>query len=382
MAELKLAIGVDTKQAIRETKNFGNALDGLADDFEDAARKGDLSVDDMIKSLRELSRQAKIQGDKTGDNLAKGIDSGLDEARGEATSSGREAAASFGGSFDDATGYVQETLANAFGGFGPGGVAFGIVAAAGVGIATALFQKAKDDELALEERANDLAAAYIAAGSTVLDELAIADRSQEILTSTDPKVKTDLKTLTDNLGDQALAVRVLAGDKTALATANEILAGTDSTAAEKALALAQANGTVTQDIEAAAYAAESFKGVMDEVNGTTDEASKKQQTHSEILRQVIDDATEAAVQTDEFGNQLITLPSGAQIVIEAETGTATTDVDNFKGDVDTIPVAHTTDIEVGVNKTAWNNFKTEVENWDPNKTIRVAPVLDTNTRAL
>jgi hypothetical protein len=169
VAELKLDLAVDARQAVKGVDNFADALDDVVDSLEDVAKAGDKAEDGLVDSFRDIARKAKIAGDDAGDNLGKGLrkgaseglkkgtSEGLKEAGDEAASSGREAAASFSGGFEDVADFVQETLANALGGFGPMGAAAGVALAAILGTVLSGAQAAQDRLNEAREAAGDLA---------------------------------------------------------------------------------------------------------------------------------------------------------------------------------------------------------------------------------
>lgn len=106
----------------------------LESDMSDAAKKIDR---DLTKALDSVKDESKDAGRALGRNVKDGTDKagdGLGELKDEAKGTAKEAAASFG-SIEDAAGALQEVAANAFSGFGPAGMAAGIVAAAGIGLA-------------------------------------------------------------------------------------------------------------------------------------------------------------------------------------------------------------------------------------------------------
>lgn len=145
-----------------------NDLDDLGDsagrvekrlgDFEDAARTTARRVVDAFQDISKGSRQHLR--DDLDDDLDKAAH-GLDEFKDEAKSSGREAAASFGGGFEDIGSFIQETAANAFGGFGPLGAAAGIAAAAGIGIITKAFGDSKEKAEEARAAVSDWIQAYV-----------------------------------------------------------------------------------------------------------------------------------------------------------------------------------------------------------------------------
>jgi hypothetical protein len=163
-----LAINVDlvadASKAIKEAGKLGDALGDVADDLEDVGSAGK-SIDDKVQdAFRGMGDEAKAAGKTVGKSVKDGTDAageGLGELKDEAAGTAREAAASFG-SIEDAAGALQEVAANAFAGFGPAGMAAGIVAAAGIGLAiSALTDQAdkinenKDKVLALAQTIRD-----------------------------------------------------------------------------------------------------------------------------------------------------------------------------------------------------------------------------------
>lgn len=143
---LSISVGVEERAAVAGVKKIGKQVEELGDEFDKMARDGDSSFDKLAKSADQAGK--KVKGNLT---------DGLGDVKKEAGQSGREAAASFSGGFDDVADFVQETFANAFGGFGPLGAAAGIAVAAAIGAALA---GASDAQAKLEEArqaASDLA---------------------------------------------------------------------------------------------------------------------------------------------------------------------------------------------------------------------------------
>lgn len=125
----------EVEDSLKDLAKAGDkASDSLEDDMSDAAKKIDR---DLTKALESVQDEAKASAKSIGKNVKDGTDKageGFDELKDESKSTAKEAAASFG-SIEDAAGALQEVAANAFSGFGPAGVAAGIVAAAGIGLA-------------------------------------------------------------------------------------------------------------------------------------------------------------------------------------------------------------------------------------------------------
>lgn len=150
--EIKLDIGADTRGAVKGVDNLGEALGDVVDDLEKVDREADDASDAMVRAFRKAGDAA----DKAGKDVKTGLTKPLKEAGDEAGASGREAAASFGGGFEDVADFVQETLANALGGFGPLGAAAGVALAAVLGTVLANAQAAQEKLSEAREKAIDL----------------------------------------------------------------------------------------------------------------------------------------------------------------------------------------------------------------------------------
>lgn len=142
----KLAINVDlvadASKSIKEAGKFGDALEKVADELDDVAKESKTVEDKASAAFRGMANEAKANSKKMGDAVKDGTDKageGLDNLKEESAGTAKEAAASFG-SLEDSADALQEVMANAFVGFGPAGMAAGIVAAAGIGLAKAALE--------------------------------------------------------------------------------------------------------------------------------------------------------------------------------------------------------------------------------------------------
>lgn len=134
---VKIDLIADVKDVIKGTDKIGDALDDVADDLKDLGKAGDKLDDKVSDAFRNMGKEAKQAGDKIGKEVNDGTDragEGLKDMKQEAASTAKESAASFS-SIEDAAGALQEVAANAFAAFGPAGMAAGLLAAAGIGIA-------------------------------------------------------------------------------------------------------------------------------------------------------------------------------------------------------------------------------------------------------
>lgn len=134
----------DVEKSLKSVSEAGEKTGKeLESDMSDAAKKIDR---DLTKALEEVEDKAKSTGRTIGREVKDGADTGkegLSDLKEESASTAKEAAASFG-SIEDAADAMQEVVANAFVGFGPAGMAAGIIAAAGIGLAISAMQDHAD----------------------------------------------------------------------------------------------------------------------------------------------------------------------------------------------------------------------------------------------
>ena len=189
---------------VRDAKKSGDKLgDSLADGVDAGTRDATKSTEKLEKSFADLAKSSKKESADAGDsiktNVKKGTDSAadsLDDMKGEAGSTARETAASFDGSADSITGAFQEVAANAFTAFGPAGAAAGLVAAAGIGLATTALSNGTEQTDEWKTAVAELAGEMIDVGSSGSRSVEkIADRIKELAVETD--------TSKDNLADIA-----------------------------------------------------------------------------------------------------------------------------------------------------------------------------------
>jgi len=92
---------------------------------------------------------------------------------------------------------------------------------------------------------------------------------------------------------------------------------------------------------------------LDKLTGAMDEGAARAKTTSDGLLRIAESAEDATMQVDELGNKVVTLPDNTQIFIDAKTGQASLNVDQFKGDLKTIPAVHDVDVRIKVDESAW-----------------------------
>jgi hypothetical protein len=174
---INIDLVADVKGVIRGTDKIGDALDEVADDLKDVGKHGETLDDKVSSAFKSMASDAKKAGKDIGHDVKSGTDKageGLDNMKEESASTAKEAAASFG-SIEDAGGALQEVLANAFNGFGPAGMAAGLVAAAGIGLAMTAAQDAAETNDAAKQKAVDMIDAIAEAGGKLAD-VDVADK--------------------------------------------------------------------------------------------------------------------------------------------------------------------------------------------------------------
>lgn len=205
---IRIPFLADVAAFLRGTDNVTDALDDVSDALDDLAteaqRAGRETGDDLAKgvergtdrgsdeveklerSFREMSdvakREGRRAGDEVGDSVTRGTErasDGMDALKENTASNAKE----MGGSFQDvesALDAVQGLAAEALEGFGPAGIAAGVAAAAGIGVAVQMLQQAADKANELTETAADLATSFGEAGTESEQLALLRDRWAEV----------------------------------------------------------------------------------------------------------------------------------------------------------------------------------------------------------
>lgn len=352
---ISIDILANVRDALKGTGDVEQALSDIESTLEDMAREGDDSVDKMSRGFRDLAKDADRSADKIERDYKQAYrdvkrsaedtaDSAVKSQRRMSEQSeevGQEIRQNLGegianaarGDFESLGDTIGDTLGGAVAGIGGIGTAAAAAAgAAGLGLLVGAFALANEKREELTEKANELAQAYIEAGSSVLDAMTIAARTSEIITGDERQKALEYA---EALGvDLPTAARAMAGDLNALATVNRI--ATDAQRENVEIAEQQKESTQalsTSQLESVKTNQAAISAGR-ELNGIVEDANLKFQEQQAVLQGLINDADGATVKVDELGNKLYELPDGTQIVVEAETGQATTNVDKFQGDID------------------------------------------------
>jgi len=148
----------DAEKALKKLgdTNVGRDIDRDLDAAQRATKNLKAETKDAADAIEDAFRRSYKKAKGDADDATDKMKHGFREVGEEAGSSGREAAASFSGGFDDVADFIQETAANAFGGFGPIGAAAGLAAAIGLGIATAKIEELTEKVESLQQVASEV----------------------------------------------------------------------------------------------------------------------------------------------------------------------------------------------------------------------------------
>lgn len=204
-----LSSGIEdgARDASRATERLG---DDIGDNVQDGTRDASRATERLERDFRSLastaSRETSGIGDGIGTNVREGTDDareGIREVGDEAAGTAKETAASFDGSAESITGAFQEIAANAFAGFGPAGLAAGLLAAAGIGLVMAKIEEGKEGSEAYKEKVAQLGDELIETGGAGETSLGyVVDKLKELATTTDEGVDSlsDLRKETREAG--------------------------------------------------------------------------------------------------------------------------------------------------------------------------------------
>lgn len=337
----------------RDLKRAQDATEDLSDELDETRR-----------DLDKLSYAAKDVGDGGAQGMGK-LRGAAQEVTQEVGSNLGEAVSSIRGDFSDLGQVGQDTLgglAATVAGMGPAGVVGALALAAGAvgaGALTAEIQRSEEEAQALRDRAGEVASAWIEAGERMMTADQINSAISGIIGDEEQMKRAD--DLVRKLGvDLPDAIRILAGDQSALTQVeaeyqaklkerDALEAMIEDNRGKTSQATREQRGELREFIEAYEAQAGVFESASDKFTAGT-------KAQSDALRAYIEQAEDATVQTDEFGNQLVTLPDGVEVVVDAKTGQATLNVDKFKGDVESIPKNPVTTVDFRVNSAATDNY--------------------------
>ncbi|WP_295012491.1 hypothetical protein [uncultured Microbacterium sp.] len=385
---LSIDIAANTSAAQRGIKDLSKTLDGVADALDDvaddAAKGGDRverSFRDMTNAARDAGRKAADGADKITDALkdterqakrteravddigdARGLGKMKDAAQevtqevgqnlGEAVSSVRGNLSDLGQVGQDTLGGLAATLA----GTGPAGIAGAAALAAGavgLGVMTNELQKQQQEADELRDRlqaayhdASDAGRAYLDIAQIIANQQDLINnpaRADEYAKLLDTQKKTGL--------DMSTILKANAGDLDAL----RVVIDSVSDANKRATDAGDEFNVWTQRTNSGLQELNNYwKTTGESAQNASQQAAESIKFTNDLLMEQIGAASDAGVEVDDLNNKLVTLKTDhgdTKILIDAQTGQASLNVDKFRADADGV-IDHVNGREVVIKATA------------------------------
>lgn len=358
---ISIDILANVRDALKGTGDVEKALGDIESTLEDMARSGDQSVDKMSRGFRDLARKSDDSADKIERSykdayrdIARAADDTADdgiraqrrmsdqsaEVGGEIRQNlGEGIANAARGDFESLADTIGDTLGGITAGIGGiGTAAVGVAGALGIGAIVGAIQLANQEAELAKQRVGEWAQAFVDAGGTMLTAGVQAARFQEILT--DPEKFAEAERNAKNWGVTVeTAITAMAGNEGAIEDVSHALEHQKEVAQDAgraALDLAMANGSglpvLTEQEKSYAAGADALSKLTGEMEAGRERAGILNSYYADL----IGSAGKLAVEVDELGNKLYTLPDGTQVMVDVETGQATRNLDKFKGDADDV----------------------------------------------
>lgn len=385
----EIGIGAETRAfednikrgVIKPTEEAEKALKELGD--TDAGRDAARDLEKLEDKLKDAQRQTERMSnsmDDLGDN--KGITrlkDGAQEVTQEVGQNLGEAVSSIRGDISDLGQVGQDTLgglAATLAGTGPAGIAGAAALAAGavgLGLITAEVEKQNERVQQLKGYFSDAWREAVEGGRTYIDTATVIGEMNDIIFNQDradeyKRIQEDAASLSL---DTSVLLRAAAGDQDAL---NEVMSRTNALQDDQAQKIREKQETLKAgqeaELDALHVEEDAINGLKNRWQEYGDISAENQQkardaaqTTSDYLLKTVSEADSATKAVDDFGNTLITLPDGQEIVIDAKTGKATADVSKFKTDTDGV-INHLNGRQISlVVRTALRDAQNQVNNF-------------------
>lgn len=360
---------MNARQFNSEAKKAGQSVDDISTSLDDVAKEGDGAADKLERSFRDIASDAKKASNAIDDVGTTGRGS-LDKVKGGATelqqelgSNLGEAVSSVRGDLSDLGQVGQDTLgglAATIAGSGPAGLVGAAALAAGavgLGMVTAELQQQQEEADKLRERLGSAFEAAVEDGRNYIDTAQLISEANDVMFN--PDRAKEWKQLQAEAKGLSLDNSVLIAANGGNLDAQQEVLGRINALRDDAL---KKETDILTPQSAQVDTLDDMRQRWEAISGATAEFSEKARTAQAVtdtfLRAAISGASEATKEVDEFGNELYTLPDGKQVVIDAQTGQASQDLDKFKGDLDGVaekviqPV-----IKPRLDTSAWDNWR-------------------------
>lgn len=344
---------------LRGTKDVDKALEDVSDSLDDVVKDGTKGTERLAGSFKELADSAKDSSKEIERSSGDGFSAASDNVAGfkdEAIQNFAEVASSFDGDISQMADGVQGLTGGLASALTPGiGIPVAVIGA----IAGAFLQSWAESAEQSKQRVSDMYDDMQASGESFLSAQYLQTGIAAIFGDPDQikKVQDRVKQLGS---DTSTVARAMAGDEGAI---NKLL-DEQARKHQTNLDLIDEQGGSLDDksvkIDAENVKYEEQTQWLHDLGGEFDTAqSRARDAHtaiSDALISTINNAKGATVEVDELGNKLYTLPDGEQVLIEADTQQATTDLSKFKGDVDGATQPVTQKIALSVDRSAFDSF--------------------------
>lgn len=355
------------EDAIKELRELGDAdgADRLEASLKEAQRATEKLADETKVTAARIEREyrdAYRQARRSAEDFEDGSRQGMSKVGERSAEVGQEVRQNLGegianaarGDFEALSDTIGDTFGGAVAGIGGvGTAALGVAGALGLGAVTAAFQAIQQEQERAAEAAARWAEAFITAGGEVVGAAHTVAEVTSI--ATDPERYKQAQDNARNWGiDVSTAMRAMAGDATALTIAQD--------GVNQKMVDYEAQGSKTSETALNLRNQwEAGKNSLQQLNGDMEAGRTAARNVSDALLAVVAASSDAAVEVDELGNKVVTLPDGAEIMINAKTGQATQDVSRFKGDVDgVVDRLNGRDVVIRVRRDT-----SEWDNWQP-----------------
>lgn len=298
---------------------------GVTDALRDKTRR---TADSIGNEYRDGYRKAERAADSFGDQAGENVKNFKEEA----VQNFSEVASSFSGDLSQMSDGVQGLTGGLAASLTPGiGIPVAILGAAAAAFFASWQQKAEATKQLVSDMYDDMTAS----GEAFLSQ----DFIQQGIAKAYRDQYDDVKKRGEELGvDHHVVAAAMAGDEAAI---NQLL-DVRNAKRDDEIAAAKKQGGGWREVQGrvmelnAQYKAQS--GWLDDVADATKkakgEARDANAATSDYLKTAIRNAGTASDEVDKLGNHLVTLPTGKQIMIDAKTGQARSDISQFKGDLD------------------------------------------------
>ena len=354
---ISIPVGLETSGVAKGADTAEKALKDLDEAVRDTGTGGARDIGKLEAELVDVQKQSKKTERAIADIDSEGTrkaSEGMADFKGEADQTAREVAASFDGSVESIAGGFQELSANALAAFGPAGAIAGLAGAAGIGLITAEFEKQQEQARILTERIGSMYQSAAEKGLKYVDTLDIVADAQDLVFNPDRADEYKRVQETQQLTGLAMStiLKANAGDLSAI----QLVQGRVADEIDEQIEANRRAGESANYSRELQTVEDWWRKVGTAAEDQRTKADKSVSATTELLVGMINQAEGATVEVDALGNELYTLPTGQQILIDAETKQATQDISTFKGDVDEKTQPVTQKVKVVVDDRAWREW--------------------------